>query len=212
MPAQTSESLILRTYPLKEADLIVSFLTRDQGKLRGVANRARRLKSGYGAGLERLTQAQVTYYAKENRELARIDSCELIRACFTSVTYDQTVALDYIAEVSEALLPPHEVNERFFRLIVAVVADIEAGTGQSIWKGLTYFTLWAVRLQGFLPQLQVAEESREIARQMMHTPVSAMPSEPWSKSTAEDLRRALVQLIEEQTERRLVTVRYLETL
>ena len=37
VPARLSESLILQTYPFQEADLIVSFFTRDHGKLRGVA-------------------------------------------------------------------------------------------------------------------------------------------------------------------------------
>ena len=36
MPARVSETFVLRTYPYKEADLIVSFFTRDQGKLRGL--------------------------------------------------------------------------------------------------------------------------------------------------------------------------------
>ena len=53
MPARVSESFILRTYPFREADLIVSFFTRDQGKFRGVARRARKPKSTYGSGLER---------------------------------------------------------------------------------------------------------------------------------------------------------------
>ena len=39
MPARVSETFVLRTYPFREADLIVSFLTRDLGKLRGVARR-----------------------------------------------------------------------------------------------------------------------------------------------------------------------------
>src|SRR5580704_586313 len=51
VPARVSEALVLRTYPLKEADLVVSFLTRDQGRLRGVAKRARRPKSAFGSGL-----------------------------------------------------------------------------------------------------------------------------------------------------------------
>jgi DNA repair protein RecO (recombination protein O) len=42
MPARVSETFVLRTYPFREADLIVSFLTRDLGKLRGVARRADR--------------------------------------------------------------------------------------------------------------------------------------------------------------------------
>jgi len=54
MPARMSESFILQTYPFREADLVVSFFTRDQGKLRGVARRARRPKSSFGSGLERL--------------------------------------------------------------------------------------------------------------------------------------------------------------
>ena len=34
MPARMSDSFILQTYPFREADLVVSFFTRDQGKLR----------------------------------------------------------------------------------------------------------------------------------------------------------------------------------
>jgi hypothetical protein len=49
MPAQVSETFVLRTYPFREADLIVSFFTRDQGKLRGVARRVRR-PSAFGSG------------------------------------------------------------------------------------------------------------------------------------------------------------------
>src|SRR5882762_6779343 len=69
MPARVSEAIVLRTYPLKEADLIVSFLTRDCGKLRGVAKRARRPKGGFGASLERLAHGKMFYFQRETREL-----------------------------------------------------------------------------------------------------------------------------------------------
>src|SRR5258706_12457542 len=106
MPARVSEAIILRTYPLKEADLIVSFLTRDQGKLRGVAKRARRPKSGFGAGLERLSHVRMAYFQRENRELVNLDSCELIHSQFGLIAdYRAGVALDYFAEVAEQLLP-----------------------------------------------------------------------------------------------------------
>ena len=49
MSARASEAFVLQTYPFKEGDLIVSFLTRDLGKLRGVARRARRPKGGFGS-------------------------------------------------------------------------------------------------------------------------------------------------------------------
>ena len=69
MPARVSEALVLRTYPLKEADLVVAFLTRDRGMLRGVAKRARRPKNSFGAGLERLSHVRMAYFQRETREL-----------------------------------------------------------------------------------------------------------------------------------------------
>ncbi len=54
MPRQ-SEALILRTYPFHEADLLVTFFTRAEGKVRGVAKAAKRSKRRFGGALEPLT-------------------------------------------------------------------------------------------------------------------------------------------------------------
>ena len=156
MPARVSEALVLRTYPLKEADLVVSFLTRDQGKLRGVAKRARRPKSPFGAGLERLSHVRMAYFQRETRELVNLDSCELIRSQFGLVSnYWAGVALDYFAEVSEQLLPAAEPNERFFRLLLAVLDFMRSAEESGAWRAVAYFSLWAVRLSGWLPELHV---------------------------------------------------------
>jgi DNA repair protein RecO (recombination protein O) len=151
VPGRVSEALVLRTYPLKEADLVVSFLTRDQGKLRGVAKRARQPKSPFGSGLERLSHVRMAYFQRESRELVNLDSCDLIRSQFSLLAdYSAGVALDFLAEVSEQLLPSAEPSEKFFRLLVAVLDSLPAP-----WRGATYFALWAVRLSGWLPELHV---------------------------------------------------------
>ena len=153
MPARVSEALVIRTYPLKEADLVVSFLTRDQGKLRGVAKRARRPKSSFGAGLERLSHVRMSYFQRENRELVNLNSCELIHSRFgLTADYCAGTALDYLAEVADQLLPAAEPSEKFFRLLLAVLDDLHPG---SVWRAVTYFALWAVRLSGWLPELDV---------------------------------------------------------
>jgi DNA repair protein RecO (recombination protein O) len=173
VPALVSEALVLRTYPLKEADLVVSFLTRDQGKLRGVAKRARRPKSAFGAGLERLSHVRMSYFQRETRELVNLDSCELIHSQFDLVSdYWASVALDYFAEVAEQLLPSAEPSEKFFRLLLAVLDSLHHGE-HAAWRAVAYFSLWAVRLSGWLPELNVClscgillddPESRESAR------------------------------------------------
>jgi DNA repair protein RecO (recombination protein O) len=218
MPARVSEAIVLRSYPFGEADLVVSFFTRDQGRLRGVAKRARRPKSPFGSGLERLSQVTMSYFQRETRELVNLDSCELVRSQFGLLSdYAAGVALDYLAELSEQLLPPAEPNEKFFRLLLAVLEHLRQGHAAkeqeaAVWQVVAYFSLWAVRLSGLLPDLKVGRESRAIAEEMLHKPIAQLSERDWTKQTAADLRHFLVRAIEEHIERRLVTAPILETL
>lgn len=159
MPARLSEAIVLQTYPFQESDLVVSFLTRDQGRLRGIAKRARRPKSAFGAGLERLSQVKMAYFQRETRELVNLDTCDLVRSQFDLLAdYETAVALDYLAEISEQLLPPGEPNERYFRLLLAVLDYLRSGEPGRVWRAVTYFSLWAARLAGILPELHVCLE------------------------------------------------------
>jgi len=213
MPARQSEALVLRTYPFGEADLVVSFLTRDLGRLRGVAKRARRAKSPFGSGLERLSHVRVLFHQRETRELVTLVSCELIQSQFGLLkSYEAGVVLDYMAEVSEQLLPAGEKNERFFRLLLTVLEHLRAEPEQGLWAAVAYFSLWAVRLSGFLPQLQVSESARQIADEMLRTPLGQLTAREWNKQTCADLRRFLVRTVEQQIERKLASVPILESL
>jgi DNA repair protein RecO (recombination protein O) len=211
LPSKASEAFTLRTYPYREADLIVSFLTRDQGRLRGIARSARRQKNSFGSGLERLSLVQMHYYQKENVELVRLNSCDLVQSQFSLASdYPSGVALDYIAELSEQLLPSHEPNEKYFRLVGSVLDQLRRQQG--VWMPITYFSLWAVRLSGFLEEMRIEDESLAIAKEMLTKPVGQLDAMAWTKETAQDLRRALIHSVEMHIERRLMTARVLETL
>jgi DNA repair protein RecO (recombination protein O) len=103
----------------------------------------------------------MAYFQRENRELVNLDSCELIQSQFGLVSdYRAGVALDYFAEVSEQMLPPAEPSEKFFRLLLAMLAHLQEGVAGgsgsgNAWRAATYFSLWAVRLSGWLPELGV---------------------------------------------------------
>ena len=73
---------------------------------------------------------RLKYYQRETRELVNLDSCDLIQSQFGLVSdYQTTVALDYFAEISEQMLPSAEPNERFFRLLLAVLDSLREGGG-----------------------------------------------------------------------------------
>src|SRR3954451_5521513 len=213
MPAQASESLVLRTYPLRGGDLIVSFFTREAGKLRGVARSARKPKNQFGAGLERLSHVHLFYTQRENRELAMLTRCEIIQSQIAVVSdYGACVALDYVAEVSENLLPPGEPNELFFRLLLAVLSDLRRGPAAAVWPAVNYFSLWAVRLSGFLGDLRISADSRRLAEEMMQTPIGQQQAREWTAQTGADLRRSLIRAMQDHIERRLQTVPLLESI
>jgi DNA repair protein RecO (recombination protein O) len=156
MPLKQSEAIVLRSYPLREADLLVTFFTRTEGKLRGVARAAKKSKRRFGGALEPLTFVRVYWEDREHSELARIDSCDVLESPLTStVDYHRAVALGYVAEMLEQLLPDREANDAIFRLSLAVLQNLRAG---AIWMPLTYFDLWVVRLVGLLPELNACIE------------------------------------------------------
>jgi DNA repair protein RecO (recombination protein O) len=150
MPKQ-SEAMILRTYPFHEADLLVILFTRAEGKIRGVAKSAKRSRRRFGGALEPLTYVLARWEDKGKQELAHLDSCEVLASPLaTEVTYPRVVALSYVAEVIDQLLPDREPADDIFRLTLSVVRNLNA---TSLWMPLTYFDLWIVRLIGLLPDL-----------------------------------------------------------
>jgi DNA repair protein RecO (recombination protein O) len=151
MAIKQSEAIVLRSYPLREADLLVTLLTRAEGKVRGVARSAKKSKKRFGGALEPLTYVRAYWDDREGHELARLDSCEVLESPLADeVDYPRAVALGYVAEVLDQALPDREPNDAMFRLALAVLAHVRAG---SIWMPLTYFDLWMVRLMGLLPEL-----------------------------------------------------------
>src|ERR1039458_3095699 len=84
MALKESEAIVLRTYPLHEADLLVTLFTRLEGKVKGVAKAAKKSRRRFAGALEPLTCVRVFWEDRERRELARIDSCEVLASPLSS--------------------------------------------------------------------------------------------------------------------------------
>ncbi len=153
MPLRETEAVVLRTHRLGEADKIASLFTRQLGRLRAVAAGAQRPKSRYGGTLEALSHIRLWLFERENRDLLRINSAELVESFFDmQKDYRVQVAGQYVAEVSERFLPEREVNERAFRLLLAVLGAMKQF--REVDRPLIYFNYWLLRLGGFLPDLK----------------------------------------------------------
>ncbi len=151
MPARETEAIILKTFPLGEADRLVSFFGRSSGRVRGVAAGARRLRNRYGSTLEVLSHVQIWYVEKETRDLVHIQQAELLESFHKAQSdYGLSTGLAVISEISELILPEHEVSEPMFRLILLAAREVERTADWHL--PLSYFAFWTVRLGGWLPR------------------------------------------------------------
>lgn len=152
MSLRESEAIVLQSYPLGEADRIVSFLSRTMGRMRGVATGARRPKSRFGSTLERLSHIHIWFFERETRDLVRINQSELIESFLDAYKdYAAGVALSLVSEITESVLPEREASDPAFRLLLATAQTVKR-TGKTALP-LAYFSLWTVRLGGWLPSL-----------------------------------------------------------
>jgi DNA repair protein RecO (recombination protein O) len=152
MPLHESEAIVLQRYNLGEADRLVSFLSRTMGRVRGVAAGSRKTKSRFGSTLEKLSHIRIWFFEREARDLVRISQCEMIES-FLDVfrDYPSSVAFALFSEITEAVLPEREASDANFRLLLLAAQTVKR-TGKTE-VSLAYFTLWTVKLGGWLPAL-----------------------------------------------------------
>lgn len=159
----TTDAIVLRSYNLAESDRIVLCLTRNAGLVRAVAKGARKMKSRFGAALEPFTVIKLTFYEKENRELVTMSSADILRSHFGLISRLETSeVLAYMGELVSEFAPPHEADEKLYRMITACV---DALTGQAgIERAITrYFEIWLLRLAGLFPDMgRCAECGKDI--------------------------------------------------
>jgi DNA repair protein RecO (recombination protein O) len=169
MSVLTSEAVVLRTWPVHEADLIVSFFTRDYGRMRGVAKAALKSRKRFGGALEPMTLAWAWFAERPRQELVRLDQLEILRSPLSApVDHTRMAVLSFYAEVLDEALPERDPQDAVFRLLVSVLeqtaavqpepaspaADESQATQPQVnqpWMALTYFSLWMTRLMGLLP-------------------------------------------------------------
>ncbi|HVS65709.1 MAG TPA: DNA repair protein RecO [Thermoanaerobaculia bacterium] len=149
-----SEAIVLEVSDLHEGDRIVTFLTREQGRKRGVARGARRRYSRFVGQLQPLARVRVDWFEKQDRDLVRIGDVELLRpaAALTS-SLERVLVGAYLAEQTALFAQENEPSERTFRLLDATTEAILAGVDPLLCA--RYFEMWTLRLAGLLGDASV---------------------------------------------------------
>src|SRR6266566_2255309 len=201
MPARETEAIILKTFPLGEADRLVSFLARSGGRLRGVAAGARRLKNRFGSTLELLSHVEMTYTEREAAEA--MFRLILLTAREIERRRDWRLPLSYFAFWTVRLggwLP------RFDRCS-------QCGTpfgGKPAFYDARHSGLFCEKCRrSGMKSLQLG--ARNLAERFTGERLDLIVLEKPMQESARELREASLAWIEHHTERRLASRELLET-
>lgn len=181
MRPERTEAIILHTYPARERDKLVVFLTPDHGKKKGWAYGARSLKSRFGAALEPMAKVRIAFLERESDEVVRIESVDLIRSLFPAQqNLVRSVAATYIAEMVDTFAQSDDPAELIYRLLDRSCEALLDGTDPL--AVVAYVELWMLRLAGILPSLPKPTE------ELIRLPITEFAARKPSSSVLKTMR------------------------
>ncbi len=149
---RSDEAYLLATRELGDADLIALFLTRQHGRLSGVARSARRSRKRFGGTLDPMSRVRLRWHERDGRDLHRIDGADLERSYATMQADPEIQAgCAVFSEILLALGDHGAEDERAFRLLGAVLDALD--DGEPVLPVVRYFEAWILRLHGLEQEL-----------------------------------------------------------
>jgi DNA repair protein RecO (recombination protein O) len=123
-----SAAVVIGSFPLGESDRVVTFFSRQYGKVRGVAKAARRIRSRFAGALELGTLGELVFFDTGRSELVRVDHFDVVRP-FDRVRGDleRLGHMAWIAECVARLTAERDPNTALYGLLVRALRSLEAG-------------------------------------------------------------------------------------
>lgn len=153
MPLYRTEAIVMGGWNLGEADRIISFYTRRMGSIRAVANGSRRVRSKFGGRLQLFTHGLLLCFARENRDLYRINEFEPLES-FQGLrsVLDQLSHAAYLIELTSLLACEGEASEQIFLLLLRSLRGLEMGV--EAFHAEKAFETGLLGIAGYLPELR----------------------------------------------------------
>src|SRR5512137_1385672 len=77
MPVFRTQAIVTRSLNYGESDKIVTFFTKDFGKVKGIAKGARRSKKRFQNALDLFTHVRLAFFDREGMGLVRAENCDI---------------------------------------------------------------------------------------------------------------------------------------
>lgn len=128
MPLGKTAAVVIGSFALGESDRVVTFYTRDFGKVRGVAKSARRARSRFAGALELFTLGTLVFFDGGRSDLVSVDHFDVARP-FRAVRedLDRLGHAAWMVECVSRLTPERDPHAAVYGLLVRALRSLDAG-------------------------------------------------------------------------------------
>src|SRR3989338_5089844 len=155
MAIQKSEGIVLRRQELRETSLILTFYTKDFGKIKGILRGVRGYRSQCGGGaLEIFAYDEIVFYERKKSDIYTVSQCDLLDF-FNPVreSLDRLAYATYIVELLDSVTSLSDKNVEVFGLLLN---SLRLLSGESSARRVArIFEIKLLHLLGLMPSLEL---------------------------------------------------------
>ena len=153
MPLFTTNAIVVRSLHYGESDKIVTFFTKDFGKIKGIAKGARRSRKRFQNALGLFSHLRLIFFDREGMGLVRAEGCDILHT-FPQIREDLKKIFygNYYLELINEMAGERERNPEAFDLLLSFLLTLEEIDPQE--EQLRMFEIRMLSLFGYRPNMR----------------------------------------------------------
>ncbi len=211
MAIQKTEAILLKKKDFRETSLILTFFTKDFGKIDGIIKGARGSRPRSDANPIFFSLDQIVFYEKKRGGLSIISQCEA-QEVFLNILkeWGRASSAYYMLELTDVFTEPEGKSEEVFENLYNSFKSLDSGKeAKSITR---FFEIKLLMALGFWPGARYFKLTKGAMSSVMH-----LEKESWktasnmklTKDVDSEIRGITGKIIEENLDKPLKTARFL---
>ncbi len=161
MDRNKTEGLVIRQVDFSETSRVVTFFTRDYGRISVLAKGAKRLKSSFEAAIDLLTRCQIVFLHKSTSSLDILTEAKLVnRFRAESHQVNAYYAGLYVAELLQSLSEEYDPYPRWYDAAVVTLSRLQSDA--DFRQAVIRFELVTLAELGLLPEFEECQCGRPV--------------------------------------------------
>jgi DNA repair protein RecO (recombination protein O) len=195
MDTERAEGIVLRKQPVTESSLIVTWYTRELGKLKTMAKGARRPKGPFQGKIDLFYRDEIVFLPSKRSDLHLLHDCFLeephkrLRESIGSLA-----AASYVCELVELATESEDPNAKLFDVLTTTLNALEIHRGRV--AVIIWYELHLLAAVGWKPKWEARTGATRVLDSLAATNIEGAPRVRLTENQVSNARQAIWQFLD----------------